>query len=386
MQPSRALCRLVAVTLALDFAPPIASKLAKGMLRPALPAAPGVEQQQTREGGDRKEKLNGRIAGCVTVLNDQQGFAAQYSSILQAFGDAELRGKAFCHTPRRGFGGHKNKHGHADTASRADVLMGFDTPPAGRTCAHCHDQVRLIDARNRMGKRRWTAALAGKARDRFVQGAQKLGFSLYDPDDSLGSSSEPSKLGGGSASVGAAAGVPHRTQSRSCRYPRNRTNVALHLRRGDVLKMHNQKHPAASAKDFARVLQKSIRKDLRNRTSFFRSFPAKSRSIGIDADAVAITVGSSPGHPELRGAPLFHVFSEGPAKDFEALTKNALDIVLRNDEDDLLSFYCLAVADVLVTSISSFSRIAGRLSTGPVYWMQPNGKTFRKGRGWPLPV
>lgn len=65
--------------------------------------------------------------------------------------------------------------------------------------------------------------------------------------------------------------------------------------------------------------------------------------------------------------PLFHVHSQGKEANFKRF--DAPDIILHIDETIEDSFTAMVLADILVTSPSSFSYTAGILSEGIVYYM-----------------
>ena len=66
--------------------------------------------------------------------------------------------------------------------------------------------------------------------------------------------------------------------------------------------------------------------------------------------------------------PLFHIYSQGDIEKFENGFK-ADDIILHIDESIEQTFTSLVMADVLVTSGSSFSYTAGLISDGTVYYL-----------------
>lgn len=65
--------------------------------------------------------------------------------------------------------------------------------------------------------------------------------------------------------------------------------------------------------------------------------------------------------------PLFHVYSQGDGENFSKF--NTQDIVFHLNEPIEDTFIAMVLADVLVTSASSFSYTAGILSEGIVYYM-----------------
>ncbi len=66
--------------------------------------------------------------------------------------------------------------------------------------------------------------------------------------------------------------------------------------------------------------------------------------------------------------PIFHIYSQGDAENFKS-SFHADDIVLHIDESIEQTFTSLVIADVLVTSASSFSYTAGLISNGVVYYI-----------------
>jgi hypothetical protein len=66
--------------------------------------------------------------------------------------------------------------------------------------------------------------------------------------------------------------------------------------------------------------------------------------------------------------PLFHIYSQGDIKNFKG-SYAAADVVFHLNESIEDTFSSLVLADVLVTSASSFSYIAGILSEGAVYYI-----------------
>ncbi len=65
--------------------------------------------------------------------------------------------------------------------------------------------------------------------------------------------------------------------------------------------------------------------------------------------------------------PLFHIYSQGNNENFK--TFDALDVVLHINASIEDSFTSMVLADVLVTSLSTFSYTAGLLSEGVVYYI-----------------
>lgn len=65
--------------------------------------------------------------------------------------------------------------------------------------------------------------------------------------------------------------------------------------------------------------------------------------------------------------PLFHIYSQGNNENFKKF--NAPDLILHLNESVEDTFIPLVLADVLVTSRSSFSYVAAILSEGTVYYM-----------------
>lgn len=65
--------------------------------------------------------------------------------------------------------------------------------------------------------------------------------------------------------------------------------------------------------------------------------------------------------------PLLHLHSQGKVEDFKAF--NASDIILHLNDSVENSFTSMVLADVLVTSVSSYSYTAALLSEGTIYYM-----------------
>ena len=63
---------------------------------------------------------------------------------------------------------------------------------------------------------------------------------------------------------------------------------------------------------------------------------------------------------------LFHIYSQGKLEDFKVYEN--IDVTLHINEDTCKTFIGMVAADILVTSISSFSYIAALLSDGEVYY------------------
>tara|TARA_Y100000996_G_scaffold116981_1_gene87062 strand:- start:6464 stop:7210 length:747 start_codon:yes stop_codon:yes gene_type:complete len=63
---------------------------------------------------------------------------------------------------------------------------------------------------------------------------------------------------------------------------------------------------------------------------------------------------------------LFHIYSQGKLEDFKVYEN--IDVTLHINEDICKTFIGMVAADILVTSISSFSYIAALLSDGEVYY------------------
>ena len=76
---------------------------------------------------------------------------------------------------------------------------------------------------------------------------------------------------------------------------------------------------------------------------------------------------------------LFHIYSQGTIENFECY--RAEDTIFHIDEDLSTTFIQLVAADILVTSFSSLSYIAGYLSDGIIYyhpfWHPPRSKWIR---------
>jgi hypothetical protein len=72
----------------------------------------------------------------------------------------------------------------------------------------------------------------------------------------------------------------------------------------------------------------------------------------------------------------FHIYSQGNIENFELFMRE--DTVLHLDEDLSKTFVEMVAADILVTTFSSFSYIAGYLNDGIVYyqsfWHPKRGK------------
>lgn len=71
---------------------------------------------------------------------------------------------------------------------------------------------------------------------------------------------------------------------------------------------------------------------------------------------------------------LFHVYSQGILSDFNVYVNN--DTILHINEDMEKTFIEMVASDILVTSISSFSLVAGMLSDGEVYYMESHIPPF----------
>lgn len=71
---------------------------------------------------------------------------------------------------------------------------------------------------------------------------------------------------------------------------------------------------------------------------------------------------------KIYPAPQFHIFSQGNIDHFK-ITYNSEDVVLHINESIEDTFTAMVLADVLVTSISSFSYTAGLLSEGVIYYI-----------------
>lgn len=114
------------------------------------------------------------------------------------------------------------------------------------------------------------------------------------------------------------------------RGPSDALVVAVHVRRGDVTADHPQ------------------------RKQFYTSDDVNLRTIELVRSVAAV-----------RGRRVdVHIFSEGPAEMFSAFA--AADCRLHLDGDALEAFHNLVSADILVQAKSSFSYMAGLLSTGVV--------------------
>ena len=99
-----------------------------------------------------------------------------------------------------------------------------------------------------------------------------------------------------------------------------------------------------------------------------RPNPHDSRILGTNApDSVYIKIIDLLRELYSSKSPLFHIYSQGNVEAFNNIF-NADDIVFHINESIEQSFTALVLADVLVTSTSSFSYTAGILSEGVVYY------------------
>jgi hypothetical protein len=252
---------------------------------------------------------------CVTLVHNTEGFGAQYSRTRDIYHWArEVGDKWYCHTPLFSF----NKHNATgkDGPARADALMGFVTPAEG--CGKC-EQMGVHQAQSFHRKaQRWSGAVRQEG-EREIRGHFALGLKSLSNEEKA-----------------------------TCRFSSNRTNVAVHIRRGDSITYKHGKRPNASIDTFAFMLNR-----LRNETQGKR--------------------------------PLFHIYSEGPDSDFVDLV--SADVMMHNKADDLLSFYCMVVADQLVTSSqTTFSTRAAMLSSGTVYEQSPHKVQGAKSFGRAIPT
>lgn len=99
-----------------------------------------------------------------------------------------------------------------------------------------------------------------------------------------------------------------------------------------------------------------------------RPNPHDSRIYGTDTpDNVFVNIVNKLRNLYVAKNPLFHLYSQGNIENFKIF--NSPDIILHLNESVEDSFTSMVLADVLVTSASSFSYTAGLLSEGIVYYV-----------------
>ena len=120
--------------------------------------------------------------------------------------------------------------------------------------------------------------------------------------------------------------------SKTCQYSEEHTDVAVHIRKGDVTYLSGQKKRNISEKTVVHQIEK-LRKEL-------------------------LAAGQSP---------RFHIFSEGSQDQFPTIQAYN-DTVWHMDEEPLQSFFCMVIADHIMRGRSSFSAVAALLTAGTIFW------------------
>jgi len=127
-----------------------------------------------------------------------------------------------------------------------------------------------------------------------------------------------------------------------CKYNASKTAVAVHIRRGDILQSSRHRMRVIPVSAYSRVIE-----DLR----------------------------------KLYKEPRFYIFSEGSLNGLEEISSTDVHFMLKNPSssyspygpegvrytEEQSAFICITLADVIINSISSFSRSASMLSTGLTY-------------------
>mmetsp|Transcript_47526 Transcript_47526/g.78747 ORF Transcript_47526/g.78747 Transcript_47526/m.78747 type:complete len:291 (-) Transcript_47526:481-1353(-) len=230
---------------------------------------------------------------CVTQLPMKNGFGSQYVGLMSAMAWAGLHKKAFCNTAFQTVA-------HNQDVKICNTLTGF---PAGRDCHHCYSEKefflkiqrelpthRLLEA--------YTPCLRKQLRESFDQGVEKLGLEPVNFDYS------------------------------------NRTvvNVAVHIRRGDIMnEFMNKGHDIIP-------------------NSAYRKAIAHVREILWKNNQTAN----------------FQVFSEGSSKSFKNIVEGHDDVQLQllGDDGALETFVSMVKADILLMAPSSLSWAAAFLRIG----------------------
>jgi hypothetical protein len=225
-----------------------------------------------------------------------------YLPIMGAFGFSVHAGIAFCQAPRKLLYGKSIGHlgkSHPKELAQVYTAFGFDEG----NCNHCRAQQFWDNEINYIGiDKIYTKAVRHELRKRY--------------DDALNYKS---------------------LCTGDWVYPSDRTNVAIHIRRGDVTRLGGNADRYTSLQAFSNTM-------------------AQIRMTSPDA--------------------LFHIYSEGAVEDF-ALLKGAdvrMHVVPVSADASglanpiLCTFHGFVTADKLVMSKSSFSYAAGIISTGTVYW------------------
>ena len=208
------------------------------------------------------------------------------------------------------------KYDHDLDSARCQGMMGFNPQDCSNcvslTKGHLRSVVKKLHGLHKAGNEAMP-----KIRERFRLGASKV---LNQP-------------------------VP----SKACKYAAGRTSIAVHIRRGDIQSTGYNKDRYVNGTIFTKQMRLL--------------------------------------HEELAAADrraMFHVYSEGTPEQIEdtwqqeldAANIRADDIMYHMDEDPLLSFYCLVVADRLITGGSTFSEIASKIGTGTSYHLNDNHDSF----------
>ena len=124
-------------------------------------------------------------------------------------------------------------------------------------------------------------------------------------------------------------------------FPENKCHVAVHIRR---LNQHDVTLPFVEAERF-------------NTTDDFYL-----KAIQRIRDEYGVSDSGAASGKEL----LFHVYSQGNDEQFRCY--ESADTVLHINDDLTTTFVQMAAADILVTSFSSFSYVAGFINDGKVYY------------------
>merc|ERR1719483_312027 len=135
-------------------------------------------------------------------------------------------------------------------------------------------------------------------------------------------------------------------------YRKNDFNIAIHIRRGDVTVAHNMKHPPKYFKH--RYVKNAIYEDCISELKMVY------KDIG----------------EKLK----FHIFSEGPKEEFQTILDAHSDAILHLYSDLKLTFHHMVMAHAIVVARSSFSKTAGFLSIGDVFYFKLADKKY--GERW----
>lgn len=248
---------------------------------------------------------------CMTNIPGCEGWGAEYQGNIRAYALAAHNGVKYCHTshkcwPANHVPGLNERNSPEVNASikaafgeRAETIMGFKPQQCNRCLKLTRDSLRhtWMSQHGNEVKEVLNVEILDEIRTIFLAGACKTLLT-----------------------------------SKTCQYSEEHTDVAVHIRKGDVTYLSGQKKRNISEKTVVHQIEK-LRKEL-------------------------LAAGQSP---------RFHIFSEGSQDQFPTIQAYN-DTVWHMDEEPLQSFFCMVIADHIMRGRSSFSAVAALLTAGTIFW------------------